>query len=35
MVAAVMSSVTMNRLLFPGNFYDEALRRDGIRLVKD
>jgi CIC family chloride channel protein len=31
MVAAVVS-VYMNRLCFAGNFYDEALRQDGIRL---
>ncbi|HEY5769024.1 MAG TPA: chloride channel protein [Terrimicrobium sp.] len=31
MVAAVVS-VFMNRLCFAGNFYDEALRQDGIRL---
>jgi CIC family chloride channel protein len=31
MVAAVVS-VYMNRLCFRGNFYDEALRQDGIRL---
>jgi CIC family chloride channel protein len=31
MMAAVVS-VYMNRLCFAGNFYDEALRQDGIRL---
>jgi CIC family chloride channel protein len=31
MVAAVVS-VYMNRLCFAGNFYDEALRQDGVRL---
>ena len=31
MVAAVVS-VYMNRLCFAGNFYDEALRQDGIKL---
>lgn len=31
MIAAVVS-VYMNRLCFRGNFYDEALRQDGIRL---
>jgi CIC family chloride channel protein len=31
MVAAVVS-VYMNRLCFRGNFYDEALRQDGVRL---
>lgn len=34
MVAAVVS-VYMNRLCFPGNFYDEALHQDGIRLDED
>jgi chloride channel protein, CIC family len=31
MIAAVVS-VYMNRLCFRGNFYDEALRQDGIHL---
>jgi chloride channel protein, CIC family len=34
MIAAVVS-VYMNRLCFRGNFYDEALRQDGIQLDRD
>jgi CIC family chloride channel protein len=34
MIAAVIS-VYMNRLSFRGNFYDEALRQDGVRLDRD
>ncbi len=31
MVGAVISAF-MNKLCFAGNFYDEALRQDGIRI---